>query len=295
MHSIQSTKDVCPLSFGAIGDAYGFTFEFADPEFVNRYNDLTFHKHPTFDVSPGVYSDDTQMHMAIAEVIASEREWTPREIAQAFVDVFKRDPRIGYAKGFHAFLSSIKDGDELLATIRPDSERNGAAMRAPIIGLLPSIDDIIHRSEIQAKITHNTKGGVDSAIAASLLCHFFAYDLGAKEEAPAFLEKYVPGHDWEKPWEGKVEVHGISTVRAALSAITRVESLAELLKECVSYTGDVDSVATIALASASGSAQFRRDLPLALWEGLEDSEFGAHYLIDLDRRVREIIGLSRNK
>jgi ADP-ribosyl-[dinitrogen reductase] hydrolase len=288
----QLKCELSPLAFGAIGDAYGFCFEFAEAGFVGQNNDLAFHQHPKFSVSPGVYSDDTQMHMALAEVIASGREWTPREIAQAFVDVFKRDPRQGYANGFHAFLTTVRDGDQFLAQIRPDSERNGAAMRAPVIGLYSSTSEVMSRSEIQAKLTHDTKGGVDSAIASSLLCHFFAYELGAKEEAPAFLRRHVPGHDWERPWTGKVEVHGISTVRAALSAIVETDSLAELLKKCVSYTGDVDSVATIALASASGSPAFTRDLPGNLWQGLENSEFGIQYLIDLDRRVRDITNAS---
>jgi hypothetical protein len=77
-------------------------------------------------------------------------------------------------------------------------------------------------------------------------------------------------------------------VRAALTAITRSESLADLLKSCVEFTGDVDSVATIALASASCSPQFQRDLPAPLWEGIEDSTYGIQYLHDLDARVRAV-------
>lgn len=56
----------------------------------------------------------------------------------------------------------------------------------------------------------------------------------------------------------------------------------------MSYTGDVDSVATIALASASASAAFTRDIPANLWQSIEDSEFGISYLIDLDRRERGV-------
>ena len=121
-----------PLAFGAIGDSYGFCFEFAEPEFVARHNDLEYHQHPEFaDVAPGAYSDDTQMQLAIAELLAGGEEWTPIAIANQFVRVFKRDPRPGYAKRFRELLDDIETGAELIERIRPESERNGAAMRPP--------------------------------------------------------------------------------------------------------------------------------------------------------------------
>jgi ADP-ribosylglycohydrolase len=275
-----------PVTFGGIGDAYGFCFEFVE----NPQNDLRYRQHPTFThIRPGVYSDDTQMQIALAEVIASEREWTPDELARAFVDTFKRDPRSGYAERFHTFLSSIKSGKEFLEKMHPESERNGAAMRAPVIGLFDSIDEVMQRSEVQAKLTHNTKGGVDSAIAAALMSHYFAYSLGAKEELSAFLTAHVPGYDWNPIWTGKVPVHGINTVQAAVTAVCQSDSLSELLRRCVAFTGDVDSVATIALASASSHASFTRDIPDNLWNDFEPSCFGLHYLLDLDHRVRSIV------
>jgi ADP-ribosylglycohydrolase len=289
MKSIDQEQTNGPLSTGAIGDAYGYVFEFADSEFISEFNDLSFHKRPYSNLPLGVYSDDTQMHMAIAEVIATDRDWTPLEIASSFVNVFHRDPRPGYAGGFYKFLNQTTTGEDFLKNIIPHSERNGAAMRAPIIGLYPDLNEVMTRSEIQAKITHNTKVGIDSAIASSLLCHFFAYNLGSKEEAPAFLERHVPGHNWVKPWKGMVEIHGIATVRAALTAITKTDSLADLLKACVNFTGDVDSVATIALASASMAQGIKKDIPANLWQGLEQHQFGLNYLINLDSKVREVV------
>lgn len=274
-----------PVTFGAIGDAYGFCSEFVP----NPPNDLRYHQHPTFITNtPGVYSDDTQMQIALAEVIASERDWTPLELAEAFVETFKRDPRPGYAHRFQAFLNSINSGREFLEQMRPDSDRNGAAMRAPVIGLFSSIDEVIAKSEVQARLTHDTRGGVDSAIAAALMSHFFAYSLGGKEELPDFLAKHVPRYDWKPTWQGEVPVHGIKTVQAAVTAVCQSNTLAELLRRSVAFTGDVDSVATIAMASASSHASFTRDVPDNLWNDFEATRFGLDYLIDLDRRVRAI-------
>lgn len=286
---IQATDIKSPLLFGALGDAYGFCFEFAKPEIIAQHNILKYHQHPEFlDNQPGVYSDDTQMQIALAEIIATDRDWTPEVIAESFLNVFHRDPRAGYAKRFDAFLRETHTASEFLAKINPASERNGAAMRAPIIGMFPELDDVVSRAVIQAKLTHDTKGGVDSAIAAALMTHFFAYEYGTKDQLPSFLDKHIPGYNWNQDWQGEVLVVGIDTVRAAVTSIKSSDSLALLLKNCVDHTGDVDSVATIALASASCSKEFARDIPNCLWEGFEKSDYALKYLLELDRRVSEV-------
>ena len=117
------------LTLGAIGDSYGFCFEFADPKFVAQHNDLKYIQHPEFvHITPGAYSDDTQMQLALAELIVSGLEWTPISIADQFVRSYKRDPRLGYARRFRALLEEVGDGSKLIATIQANSERNGAAM-----------------------------------------------------------------------------------------------------------------------------------------------------------------------
>lgn len=85
----------------AIGDAYGAGFEYADPAIVEKENNLSkYIQHPYHDLKAGAYTDDTQMSLAIAEVIVSGESWTPAVLADKFVAVFKRDPRTGYATGF---------------------------------------------------------------------------------------------------------------------------------------------------------------------------------------------------
>ena len=278
-----------PHVYGAVGDSYGACYEIADPSNVHKNNDLHNVASPSSAHQAGHYSDDTQMHLAIGELIASQCKWTPENIANAFVTAFKRDPRSGYAKGFGDLLIEVSSGDELRTKLRPHSERNGAAMRAPIIGLFPAVEDVIARSELQARVTHDTKTGRDSAVAAALTSHYFAYDLGSKELLPKFLDKFVPGYHWGTPWTRPVTTDGISTVRAALSAILRYNSLAGILKACIDFTGDVDTVATIALASASNNDAFARDIPDSLWNGAERSAYGIDYLADLDARVRKLV------
>src|SRR5690348_9192118 len=80
-----------------VGDAYGAGFEYASPAVVRQRNDLSGYFRRRRPVDVGTYTDDTQMSIAVAELIASDAPWTRETIADKFVEVFKRDPRRGYA------------------------------------------------------------------------------------------------------------------------------------------------------------------------------------------------------
>src|SRR4051812_27494037 len=96
----------------AVGDAYGAGFEYAPDALVRTENTATHYvQHPRHHgIRPGMYTDDTQMSLAIAEALVSGKRWTPQNLAERFVAVFRRDPREGYAGGFHAFLQETRSG-----------------------------------------------------------------------------------------------------------------------------------------------------------------------------------------
>lgn len=123
-------------------------------------------KHPRHDIQPGCYTDDTKMSIAIAEALLSGQEWTPLLLENHFVEMFKRDPREGYAGRFYAFLKSIDTGTEFLEHIHPTSEKSGAAMRDCPLGLYTDIKTLISRCTLQAKLNHNKPLRVNTAIAA---------------------------------------------------------------------------------------------------------------------------------
>ena len=84
-------------------------------------------------------------------------------------------------------------------------------------------------------------------------------------------------------------MNGVDCVSAALTAVSRHRSLAELLRGCVDLGGDVDTVATIALASASWSVDYDNDIPTVLIEGLESGPFGIDYLKELDQQIMTLV------
>lgn len=268
----------------AIGDAYGAGFEYASTNMA--HNDLSrYVRHPRHAIPLGAYTDDTQMSIALAEVITTQQPWTPEVLASAFVTVFKRDPREGYAGSFYAFLQHVQDGSQFLREIRPTSDKSGAAMRSGPVGVFASIAEVMQKSTLQAKVTHNTPAGIAASNAAALMTHYFLYRLGTKAELGQFVDRHVPGYSWAVPWRRPVKSKGWMSVRAAITALARNDTLSSLLKDCVSFTGDVDTVATIALAAAACSMEYVKDLPTHLVATLENGSYGRDYLIALDQRL----------
>jgi ADP-ribosylglycohydrolase len=272
----------------AIGDAYGAGFEYADPGFVRQYNDLSHYmQHPRHRLRAGSYTDDTQMSLGIVECMVSGKPWEPLLLAEAFVEAFKRDPREGYANGFYHFLQNVRDGAQFLREIKPDSDKSGAAMRAAPIGLYPTPVEVIERCTVQAALTHNTADGINAAVAVALMTHYFFYNLGPKKALGLFLEEYVPGR-WADPWTGKVGAKGWMSVRAAVTALTRNETMSGLLKICIQFTGDVDTAAAIALPAGSCSREIVQDLPQHLIDGLENGQYGRDYIRQLDTQLMAV-------
>ena len=266
----------------AVGDAYGAGFEYVNKSIVKRFNDLSgYRKHQKYNIGNGRYTDDTQMSIALAELLCENKAWNLLNIANKFVEVFKRDSREGYAGGFYKFLQEVNTGQEFLRKINPVSEKSGAAMRASPIGFLPNTSDVIRYAEIQAGITHNTDIGIGSAIASALMSHYFIYDHGTKEE----LGDFMLDHKYSLSWEGEVIGRGDFVVRAAITAIKEGNSLSSILKKCISFTGDTDTVAAIAMGAASNSKEIKKDLPKILINKLENGKFGRDYLIGLDKKL----------
>ena len=269
----------------AIGDAYGAGFEYAPQAFVEAHNDLSCYvQNPKNDICPGCYTDDTQMSLAVAEALLSNENWTSALLAEKFVQAFHRDPREGYAQGFYHFLKSVTSGQEFIQQIRPDSEKNGAAMRAAPIGVFLTIAEVKEKSRLQAALTHNTEVGISSAMAVSLMTHYCLYSLGSKAYLGQFLEEHLGG-EWSKPWTGMVGTTGWMSVQAAVTAITFSRKMSELLKNCIAFTGDVDTVAAIALAAGSCSSEIEQDLPQYFFDHLENNLYGADYIRALDAQL----------
>lgn len=279
------------LLHAAIGDAYGSGYEFA-PDFVFEKNTLeSYLIHADASGYFNRYTDDTQMAIGITELLVEKADWTPLNIAQKFVDVFKRDIRVGYAGRFYEFLKMVKDGEEFLAKIKPHSERNGASMRAFPIGVIATEKEVLRKAEIQARVTHNTDEGVYSAQMVALSAHYFLYKKGTRKDLEAYLKNHIPV-EWDFDWKGKVFMQGRQGILAALAAIRKYDNLSGILMESIDYQGDVDTVATLAMAIGSVCEEVENDLPDWCFRDLENGEFGRDFIGELNG---DLLGLQSLK
>jgi ADP-ribosyl-[dinitrogen reductase] hydrolase len=265
----------------AIGDAYGAGFEFCDREKIIQCNTLAGYVPHELGIAAGSYTDDTQMSIAVSEVLLSKTEMSSSSFADAYVRCYRRDRRKGYAKGLQELLECCGCGAALRQRIRPESRRNGAAMRSVPLGLIADKNLLALAAREQAVVTHNTVEGVLSSQVVALMAHFVLYDQAALIDIPE-LVKSSTGFELMSNWSSEVECDAIQTLHAVNTALLRNRSMSSLLCDCVNFGGDVDSVAAIAMGIASLTPEYASDLPVAILDGLEDGEYGRNFLTLLD-------------
>jgi len=276
-----------PMLACALGDAYGAGFEYARGKVVKAHNDLSgYIQHQKWvEMKPGNYTDDTQMALALAEHMIAGEPLNVLALATSFVNAFHRDQRAGYAGGFYTFLQNTTTGADFLANIRPDSRKSGGAMRAFPIGFLQDIDQVRDLAMFQASLTHATHDGMYAAAAAALMFHHRYHRLGPKVDLPEFLAEWLPGVYLDVAWKGKAGAPGLECVRAALTAYMLHDNMADVLKQCIAWTGDVDTVAAIAMPTAAVCQETANGLPQVLLDGLENGPYGKDHLIDIDLQL----------
>lgn len=298
----------------AVGDAYGSCFEATSKEFIERNNDLHYEIHPRIlkrypaDKQPtlvpsGHYTDDTQMSIAVAEMMLDDDfDWYDQElIAEKFLEVFKRDERRGYTPYFFMTLLNSYSGKELLSKLNGKSDKSGAFMRASPIGFYSDLNEVKEKAVLQAVVTHDSWVGRNSAIGSAMMVYYFRNKLGKKSDLTNWLcenhfkqtlratQPFEAYGELVKPWtpENRVRVHGWDCFQAAVYAIEQCDSLSELLYLCVQLGGDSDTVATVAMAAASFCEEYELSIPQNLVDELEDKKFGRKFLIDLDSKLEE--------
>lgn len=260
-------------------------------------------RHPTHSHKAGFYTDDAEMSVANARVlIEQEPPHTLLMFADAYVHEFQRGGRRdGYAQAFQAFLRSVDSGKAFLARIRPDSTKNGAAMRAVPCGVLPTIDAVLDVATIQARTTHDTNEGRFSARAVALMAHFSLYEHGSLADLASYCLRHLPPEDvrlfaytFETPWNEQRPVKGgerpiaLTTVHAAVHIVSTGTSLIDMLRRVIRIGGDTDSVAAIVWGIAS--ARFRDEqLPAFFERDLENGNpaTGSVYLRQLGTELMQ--------
>lgn len=266
----------------AMADAYGAGFEFTENEYIKENHCLTkYHQAGSDNTPAGCYTDDTQMSIAIAELMINERgPWNEKLVAEYFLKAFKRDPRQSYSNDFYHFLLNTETSMTFIENIYSDSVRNGSAMRSVPLGLIKDKTEMLEKARVQASVTHNTHEGIVASQAVALAVYYFVNQLGKK----AGLFDYVcqqTNEIFRKDKVTRTECDAIDTIDAVLTVLSQSHSLTEVLDKSVNLGGDTDSVASIACGIAYFSDEYDKDLPAFLERDIENGPYGKNYLIEL--------------
>ena len=266
----------------AIGDAYGAGFEFQEIDYIKKYNHLTqYHAHGLYKEIYKRYTDDTQMAIAIIELLLEDDNWNQEKVANKFVEVFHRDKRRGYSDRVYNALDASKSGKDFIKIINNGSNGNGSAMRAYSIGYIKDVNKLLSYCEIQAKVSHDTIEGIQCAKRIALAVHFYKYGLNKKTNLITFLNETL-GEKKVYEITSPIDMHGYPTTKAVIKIVSEAKSMKDCLKYCIDFGGDTDTVAALCMAILSQKEDCKKELPQFLHEQLENGIYGKDYLIKLD-------------
>lgn len=288
----------------ALGDAYGAAFEWAPVEFVKEHNDGLHYatrtsKHGSV-MGGGVYTDDTQMTLAVAETILSRpAEYRPAIFAASFLNAYKRDfpYRSGYGSRVRLALTNSFSATEFIAgCIEPHSSSNGSVMRVLPCGILSTPEQVQNAAISQSVTTHLHSDAIDASRVLALVVHSLIYneDMSFARHIAWAIKTCGFKHDHPVITNYKnvdsVPCDALITVGAAFDVVSKSKSYKEVLINSVNKLGDVDSVAAIAMGLASLVPSIKKGFDDgALFGGLETTQFGRDYCIKLDKYIQQHI------
>ena len=263
----------------ALGDALGATVEFMTPAEIRAA--LGVHREIVgggwLRLKRGRVTDDTEMSLCLARVLAAGEGWDGRAVAAAFAAWMRAGPvDVGSTvrKGIRRFMlegtleGPPADGDG----------GNGAAMRIVPVALATLADrDLLESWAIaQARLTHHHPLSDAATVHLGELLHLAVLGRGKprlRRATDALLGR-CPVFSFE-PYRGLASGYVVDTLQTVLHAFHATRGFEECVVDAVNRGGDADT--TGALAGALAGAYYGEE------------ELPRRWLRALDRRVREEI------
>ncbi len=224
-----------------IGDVVGSRFEFAN----HRSKEfLLFHDRCEF-------TDDTVLTLAVAKIMAKQKNEDVSLIREALVEEFHRlgrkYPHCGFGGKFHWWL--------ITKNKKPyNSFGNGSAMRvSPVAWVAESLEECERLATISAEVTHNHPEGIKGAVATAG-CIYLARTGHSMEEIRAYAEQFYTldftldeirdAYEFDETCQGSVP--------QALEAFFEAKDFEDAIRNAVSVGGDSDTIAAITGSVAEG-------------------------------------------
>jgi ADP-ribosyl-[dinitrogen reductase] hydrolase len=272
----------------AVGDALGATLEF-EPRDTHPLHTEMLGGGP-FNLSPGQWTDDTSMALALAESLIAHPDFDPTDLMRRFVAWAEDGAYSCTGTCFDIGLTTrqalsrfMRTGDPFAGSTAPDTAGNGSLMRVAPVALRALDDDAraVQIARDQSRTTHAAAQAVEA-------CDLFVRIL--REAIQGAGKDALRSRPWDGTarvrdiaagtWRGKARSqikssgYVIDTLEAALWCTDQAASFEEALVLAVNLAGDADTVGAvtgqIAGAVFGASAIPQRWLgPLAWREQLE--------------------------
>jgi len=300
-----------------IGDTFGLPYENLSWKKIAKIIDMKNYLNLNENKSKNIgykYSDDTQMTVAVANLLTSGKEFNKENLAYFLYTEFMINQIEGYSGMTYDALRKSSSGDEFLNRVNRDSVRNGAVMRSAPIGVLPNINDVIGAAYVNSEITHNTSSAIAGSIAVALSSFLFLntdYDnskvfefcLDHMKGFSKDAEKYFMKLSKMKCLDRKllfgpenenlgVPINGLKTAGAVLHLLANHDgNLTKILKDSVLLGGDTDTTASLALGIASTRGDLST-LPDFLLENCDKGPYGLDYVVSHGNKLARIMPMS---
>ncbi len=168
-HPLRMARVRLALDGLSVGDAFGECF--FHPDRVQAI----LRGHRETPPAPWRYTDDTEMALAIAEVLDAHGGIHQDELAQAFARRYQKNPHRGYGATAFQILAAIHRGEPWHKASREafggqGSMGNGAAMRVAPVGAYFADDlaSVVEHARASAEVTHGHPDGQAGAIAVAV-------------------------------------------------------------------------------------------------------------------------------
>lgn len=290
----------------AIGDALGHQFEKKSRAYC-----LSVQKPYQYPLGTGIYTDDAQMSLAVAELMTSSLPFTEETLASHFVYAYRRDRRAGYSSQTKGMMERSWCGTDLINSLSKEEKKqrrsDGSAMRAVPLGLFSDLYDVEHFGKVNSVITHAHPVAVSASIGIALASHYAYYSLGDGRDIIRYVLQYLPplhpgldsylaaiDHlddvdyttilgkyiDTGAPYRDAEPVLGV--VLFILKHFA--SSIPAVIDQCIRFGGDVDTTMSMAVGIAMMNAPVH-SMPSTLIDNLENGRYGRDHLLRVGRAL----------
>jgi ADP-ribosylglycohydrolase len=222
-HDARFSRALLALDGLSMGDAFGERF------FVSPSTVIGLIESRALPRAPWRWTDDTEMALAICEVLESHGGIDRDALARAFVRRYVVAPDRGYGGGAHSLLREMSLGtDWTIASPAlfdgSGSFGNGGAMRAAPIGayFADDLGAVVEHARASAEVTHAHPEGQAGAIAAAVAAAWaWRTAHGVRDEGGIFdvVLAHTPDGDTRRAIEQASRIPETASVRHAASVL----------------------------------------------------------------------------